>query len=101
MNHLNDEQLILYHYGEAEGRQKTAEHLAACESCRVNYLALQRTLATVTMMPIPQRTDEYGAEVWRQLRTQLADRPVPAASSTGTPRRRATSPPHRALAVPA
>ena len=55
MNHLNDEQLVLYHYGEAQGRNDAAEHLEVCESCRANYQALRRVLAAVDTMPVPER----------------------------------------------
>jgi hypothetical protein len=80
MNHLNEEQLVLYHYGEVQGRNDAAEHLEVCESCRGNYQALQRVLAAVDTMPVPERTEGYGAEVWHQLRPQLADRIVRAPS---------------------
>jgi hypothetical protein len=80
MNHLNEEQLVLYHYGEAQDRTDAAEHLEACESCRANYQALRRVLAAVDTMPVPERNGRYGAEVWRQLRPHLADRPARAAS---------------------
>ena len=42
MKHPNEEQVILYHYGEAPGRDEVAKHLEVCESCRANYEALQR-----------------------------------------------------------
>ena len=74
MNHLNEEQLVLHHYGETQDRSDTAEHLEVCESCRENYQALRRVLAAVDAMPVPERNEGYGAEVWRQLRPQLADR---------------------------
>jgi len=72
MNHPNEDQLILYHYGEASGRHEVAEHLEVCESCRANYLTLQRVLAAVETLPVPKRAENYGAEVWRQVRPQLA-----------------------------
>lgn len=80
MNHLNEEQLVLYHYGEDQDRNDAAEHLEICESCRANYQALRRVLAAVDTMPVPERSEAYGAEVWRQLRPQLADRTVRVAS---------------------
>lgn len=80
MNHLNEEQLVLYHYGETLDRDDAAEHLEVCESCRANYQALRRVLAAVDTMPVPERSEGYGAEVWRELRPRLADRTVPVAS---------------------
>jgi len=76
MNHLNEEQLILYHYGEeayrkpAE-RRAVAEHLAACSECRSSYEALQRVLAAVETLPVPERAEGYGSEVWARIRPRL------------------------------
>ncbi len=76
MTHLNEEQLILYHYGEeaycepAE-RRAVDEHLAACNECRSSYESLQRVLAAVETLPVPDRAEGYGSEVWTRLRPQL------------------------------
>lgn len=71
MSHLNEEQLILYHYGEVEDRHPIASHLESCEACRASYRSLQRVFAAVDALPVPQRTESYGAEVWRQLRPRI------------------------------
>ncbi len=34
MNHLNEEQLVLYYYGEQKGLPDAAGHLEACGTCR-------------------------------------------------------------------
>jgi len=72
MNHPNEDQLILYHYREASDCNEVAAHLEVCESCRANYQALQRVLAAVETLPVIERAESYGAEVWRQVRPQLA-----------------------------
>ena len=72
MNHPTEDQIVLYHYGEASDHDEIAEHLEACESCRSNYQALQRVLAAVETLPAPERTESYGAEVWRQVRPRIA-----------------------------
>jgi hypothetical protein len=72
MNHPNEDQLVLYHYREASGCNEVAEHLEVCESCRAKYQALQRVLAAVDTLPVPERAETYGAEVWRQVRPKLA-----------------------------
>jgi anti-sigma factor RsiW len=76
MTHLNEEQLILYHYGEEVYRQPAerrvvAEHLAACNDCRISYESLQRVLAAVEALPVPDRAEGYGSEVWARLRPRL------------------------------
>ena len=76
MNHLNEEQLVLFHYGE-EGyrepvkRRDVAEHLARCADCRSQYESLQRVLAAVDAVPVPERAEGYGSEVWARLRPRL------------------------------
>jgi len=73
MKHPSEEQLILHHYGEESDFDQLTEHLEGCDACRANYQAIQRVLDTVTAIPVPERTEQYGAEVWRQLRPQLAN----------------------------
>jgi hypothetical protein len=73
MKHPSEEQLILHHYREEADFSKLAEHLETCDACRASYQAIQRVLATVDSIPVPERTEQYGTEVWRQLRPQLAN----------------------------
>ena len=67
-DHPNEEQLVLFYYGEAP---EAAEHLASCEHCRVSYQALQRVLNPVDSLPVPERDENYEARVWRGLEGQL------------------------------
>jgi hypothetical protein len=71
MNHPNEEQFILYYYGEDPG-VPVAEHLSGCEACRAEYRTLQRVLNTVETMPVPERGAEYGATVWNRIQPKLA-----------------------------
>jgi hypothetical protein len=75
MNHLSEEQLILYYYGEdspAEAEQRAAaEHLAACDECRELYGSLQRVLNVLDSVPTPERSPEYGSEVWKRIDRRL------------------------------
>ena len=76
MNHLSEEQLILYYYGEEmageEGQTADAEHhLALCDACRETYGSLQRVLNVMDSVPTPERSPEYGAEVWRRIERHL------------------------------
>jgi hypothetical protein len=72
MNHLNEEQLVLYYYGEPAG--DVEEHLAACESCRGAYHTLQRVLNSVDSLPVPERGADYEAQVWTAVERKLAPR---------------------------
>ncbi len=69
MNHLNEEQFVLYYYGEqTEGVE---DHLGACEHCRDAYHTLQRVLNSVDSLPVPERGADYEARVWRSVSEQL------------------------------
>ncbi len=76
MQHPTEEQLILHYYGEAEERAKIEEHLAGCGECVAQYESLQRVLTAADAFPIPERSETYGAEVWRRLLPQIERRPV-------------------------
>ena len=71
MQHLSEEQLILYHYGEIEDRPQVEDHLAACPSCHTSYQALREVLAAVEAAPVPELEEDYGAAVWQKLRPAL------------------------------
>ncbi|HTQ53429.1 MAG TPA: hypothetical protein VMI94_03150 [Bryobacteraceae bacterium] len=74
MNHLNEEQLVLYYYGEGDGSPEVRAHLDGCESCRAEYAGLQRVLNVVDSAPVPERAASYGAQVWRRLEPSIAGR---------------------------
>jgi hypothetical protein len=69
MNHLKEEQLVLYYYGEETS--SVEDHLGECESCRESYHALQRVLNSVDSLPVPERGADYEAQVWRALERAL------------------------------
>jgi hypothetical protein len=79
MNHLNEEQLVLYYYGEeTEGRKSTGElsqgveqHLGACEECRAAYHTLQRVLNSVDSFPVPERSEDYETRVWKSIESHI------------------------------
>lgn len=82
MKHLNEQQLILYFYGEGAAREaaRVEEHLAACAECRAQLAALKRDLTAVeTGTPaVPARDESYGAQVWSRVAPRLHQRPEPA-----------------------
>lgn len=73
MTHLNEEQLVFYHYGEGEERAGVEAHLAACSACQARYQTLQQVLTTVDAEPVPEQGEGYGAQVWAQLEPKLAE----------------------------
>ncbi len=74
MNHLTEEQLVLYYYGERES-SGAEEHLGQCESCRDSYHTLQRVLNSVDSLPVPERAPDYEAQVWKRVSSGLPRRP--------------------------
>jgi hypothetical protein len=74
MNHLNEEQFVLYYYGEGDGSPAVREHLDGCEICRAEYANLQRVLNVVDSAPVPERDPNYGAQVWSRLHPTLGGR---------------------------
>jgi hypothetical protein len=75
MNHLNEEQLVLYYYGEeAPGVDGVEQHLGECEACRETYHTLQRVLNSVDSLPVPELGAEYEERVWKGVERQLPRR---------------------------
>ena len=80
MNHLNQEQLILFYYGEAgdgpdgENALSTERHLAGCAACRAEYQNLQLVLNSVDSAPAPDRPTDYGGQVWQRIAPKVRHR---------------------------
>jgi hypothetical protein len=73
MNHLSEEQLVLYHYGDA-GNGETGsieEHLHSCAACQADLDGIRRALAAVDGLAVPVRGDGYGAEVWARIQPSM------------------------------
>jgi hypothetical protein len=85
MKHLTEEELIEVYCGEdlgaspqspqraqsGEGGAGWRAHLAGCSECSARVAELQRDLAGVKNMAVPERGLEYGEQVWQALRPQL------------------------------
>jgi hypothetical protein len=73
MNHLTEEQLVLYHYGDADRGEAGAieKHLHSCAACQADLDAVRRTLSAVDALPVPARGEAYGAGVWARIQPSL------------------------------
>jgi len=71
MNHLEEEQLILFYYGEEGDALATERHLEECGACRDLYSSLQRVLNVVDSLPVPDRGPDYGQQVWKRLQRRI------------------------------
>jgi hypothetical protein len=74
MNHVSEEQLVLFYYGESADTGAIEEHLSVCEPCRSELRALQVVLNTVNSAPIPERPGGYGQALWKRIEPQLPTR---------------------------
>jgi hypothetical protein len=75
MNHIGEEQLVLFYYGESAEAAGIETHLDECEACRDEFRTLQRVLNTVDSAPVPERSPEYGSEVWHRIEKRIGRRP--------------------------
>jgi hypothetical protein len=74
MNHISEDQLTLFYYGESPEAGAIEEHLSACDACRAELRALQLVLNTVDSIAVPERGADYGQAVWKQIEPRLAVR---------------------------
>jgi hypothetical protein len=77
MNHLGEDQLVLFYYGESAEAPAIENHLSGCESCRSEFRALQLVLNTVDSVSVPERPADYGQAIWKRIEPQLAVRRRP------------------------
>jgi hypothetical protein len=74
MNHISEEQLVLFYYGESAEAAAVENHLSGCETCRAELRALQLVLNTVDSAPVPERATDYGQAVWQRIEQRLGTR---------------------------
>ena len=79
MTHIPEDDLIAHALGEASPGTEGAvtAHLETCGTCRVALDEIAATLKIVERAEVPERGDEYGAEVWSRLEPRLAGRGAP------------------------
>ncbi|HSK79738.1 MAG TPA: hypothetical protein VLQ45_25005 [Thermoanaerobaculia bacterium] len=71
MKHPDDDDLILYFYGEAEAPEEIGRLLESSPELRARYETLRQVLGAVDALPVPERPDFYGARVWAQVSARL------------------------------
>jgi hypothetical protein len=77
-NELDDDDMILYHYGESDDPEAIRRRIEASEELRARYETLRRVLDSVDdAVPIPERGADYGAEVWARLAPRLTQERQP------------------------
>jgi len=73
MNHLSQEQLILYYCGGESDPSEAARHLGECSACRGAFQSLERVLGLLASLPVPERSAAYGVQVWQRLEPRLPE----------------------------
>jgi hypothetical protein len=76
MTHLSEEDLILLYYCEP-GVSHAQAHLAECAECQAAAESLARALHLCDQLSVPERSPEFGRDVWTQLVPQLGPLPQP------------------------
>lgn len=71
LTHLTEEQLVEHYYRDDEDRAKVESHLEACPPCQASYQSLAHMLETVSELPVPERGEGYGREVYARLLPKL------------------------------
>lgn len=72
MRHLTQDELVLLYYRESGADERRAdEHLRSCDLCRREFADINRALEVAGSLPVPERNENYGAEVWAQLQPRL------------------------------
>ncbi len=77
MMHLSEEDLILLYYGETGADPDAKAHLAECAECRSAAGGLARTLGVCNEWNAPEKTAEFGRDVWLRLVPELDGQPEP------------------------
>ena len=70
--HLSQEELVAYAFGDSIQPASTAQHLEHCAECVADLANLRAVLNAIddTMLPVPQR-ENYGEQVWASVKPRL------------------------------
>jgi len=71
--HYSEDDLTLYFYGEGRHKADIEQHLQGCPACATVYREISETLSMIAAEAVPERTDQYGLEVWQRIRHQLPE----------------------------
>jgi Putative zinc-finger len=73
MNHVDEDRLIAFVLEDTDPATRAAvgAHLASCESCRNDAEEVRRVLLAAASDGVPERGEDYGAEVWARLEPRL------------------------------
>lgn len=77
VEHLTQDDLVLYRYQESPDAAAVERHLAACRQCRDEYAALERVLGLVETgfgtSHVPEPDASYERQVWTNVERRIAE----------------------------
>lgn len=77
MEHLTQDDLVLYRYQESPDAAVVARHLEACRQCQDEYAALERVLGLIetglVTSPVPEPAASYERQVWMHVERRIAE----------------------------
>jgi hypothetical protein len=77
MRHYQEDDFILYYYGEGRKRPDIERHLDECGACAAAYREIAGTLSMIAEPALPERGEQYGLEVWQRIRHKLPEQEQP------------------------
>src|SRR5262245_61343929 len=77
MRHYQEDELVLYYYGEGRKRPDIERHLDQCGACAAAYREIAGTLSLIVEPALPERGEQYGLEVWQRIRHKLPEQEQP------------------------
>jgi len=75
--HLTDDDLVLHYYGEMSetAEARACAHLDECAGCRENLLRLQRVMAALDSVPVPEPDAFFEQRTWARLQPSMTRAP--------------------------
>jgi hypothetical protein len=74
MNHVSEEQLMLFFYRDQCDVAAIEKHLADCGECRAEFARVSAVLARIEATPVPEPAQDYESRVWRAIEGKLPEK---------------------------
>jgi len=74
MNHVSEEQLMLFYYRDQCDVAAIEKHLADCAVCRAEFARVSAVLSRIAAPPVPEPAGDYETRVWRAIEGRLPEK---------------------------
>jgi len=74
MKHLNEEQIVLHYYGDAEDDAAVARHMSECAACRAEFERVGSLLQQIEPIEVPEPVASFEEKTWLNLRDRLPEK---------------------------